>query len=226
MINNSGSAVRLELAPGELQRLNDHFKEVILKAMKGAVGDATKRLERELEALTRVAVPGNAWKAWTSKVYPRGSKLAYDPVGAVFGNGKRRTQGMLQYWSLPGVNRAKRGQWLAIPTKAAGPQTRGRDLTPGDWERRTGIRLQFVYVPGAKVAYLMASGTLAKNGSGALRNRTARRAGQGRAEANVPIFVLIREQVHANTLPVEPAIRRAQDYMAQTFRRRLNSRLN
>jgi aspartyl-tRNA(Asn)/glutamyl-tRNA(Gln) amidotransferase subunit A len=35
--------------------------------------------------------------------------------------------------------------WLAIPTSAAGKSTRGGRITPGEWERRTGLRLRFVY---------------------------------------------------------------------------------
>lgn len=41
--------------------------------------------------------------------------------------------------------RSKAGFWLAIPTPAADAALRGRKVTPGDWERRTGMRLRFVY---------------------------------------------------------------------------------
>jgi hypothetical protein len=41
--------------------------------------------------------------------------------------------------------RSKSGLWLAIPTAAAGKSTRGGWITPGEWERRRGLRLQFVY---------------------------------------------------------------------------------
>ena len=35
--------------------------------------------------------------------------------------------------------------WLAIPTPAAGKSARGGRITPGEWERRTGLRLRFIY---------------------------------------------------------------------------------
>jgi hypothetical protein len=41
--------------------------------------------------------------------------------------------------------RSKDGFWLAIPTPAAGPGLRGGRITPGEWERRTGLRLRFIY---------------------------------------------------------------------------------
>jgi hypothetical protein len=41
--------------------------------------------------------------------------------------------------------RSKNGFWLAIPTEAAGRGLRGAKLTPGEWERRRGLRLRFVY---------------------------------------------------------------------------------
>ena len=41
--------------------------------------------------------------------------------------------------------RSRNGFWLAIPTAAAGKSTRGGRITPGEWERRTGLRLRFVY---------------------------------------------------------------------------------
>ena len=41
--------------------------------------------------------------------------------------------------------RSKTGFWLAIPTPAAGRGLRGGKITPGEWERRRGLRLRFVY---------------------------------------------------------------------------------
>ena len=41
--------------------------------------------------------------------------------------------------------RARNGLWLAIPTSAAGKALGGRRITPAAWERKTGLRLRFVY---------------------------------------------------------------------------------
>ncbi len=41
--------------------------------------------------------------------------------------------------------RSKDGFWLAIPTPAAGKRTKGGRIIPGEWERRTGLRLRLIY---------------------------------------------------------------------------------
>ena len=41
--------------------------------------------------------------------------------------------------------RSKSGLWLAIPTPAAGKALDGRRITPAEWERKTGLRLRFIY---------------------------------------------------------------------------------
>ena len=41
--------------------------------------------------------------------------------------------------------RSRNGFWLAIPTPAAGKALGGRRITPAAWERKTGLRLRFVY---------------------------------------------------------------------------------
>ncbi len=41
--------------------------------------------------------------------------------------------------------RSRDGFYLAIPLPAAGKGFRGGKITPGEWERRRGLRLRFVY---------------------------------------------------------------------------------
>ena len=193
--------------------------EIYLAATR-AVQRATRQLEQDLEAQTRGATPGNAWRAWKSITYPNSARPAKNPVGYVLGNGGRRTQGMLEYWSQPGVNRSAAGFWRAIPTKAAGSRGRDRNLTPGQWERRTGIKLRMVPPrTGGKGRYalLVADGTFAKNRSGRLRKFTARREKQGREEVTTVIFVLIPEQPHANRVSIGSAVARAESRMAEEF---------
>jgi hypothetical protein len=81
--------------------------------------------------------------------------------------------------------RSKDGFWLAIPTEAAGKGTRGKALTPGDWERRRGLRLRFVYRRRGP-SLLVADGRLNNRGLG-----VASRAKTGRGRATVPIFLLV-----------------------------------
>ena len=208
---------RIELL--NVDKVSYELRGEIYLAATRAVQRATRQLEQDLEAQTRAVVKGNAWRAWKSRTYPNSARPSKDPVGMVFGNGGRRTKGMIAYWSQPGVNRSAAGFWRAIPTKAAGSQGRDRNLTPGEWERRTGIKLEMVMPRKGRGRYamLIASGTFAKNKSGALRKFTQRREDQGREQISVPIFILIPEQVHANRVSIGSAVERAERRMADEF---------
>lgn len=212
-------SIRLEIDALRLAGVKEAIISDLLEAGTNAMRTVTRELELELEALTRAAVPGKAWRAWESKVYPVAGR-AYSPVGEITARGGRRTQGMMTFWTQPGINRAANGSWLAIPTKAAGPNNRARAMTPGDWEARTGIRLQFVF-KGGKYAFLVASGAAAKNQSGHLRAFTSGRAAQGRERITVPIFVLIPDQQFGNRVSVDDAVRRAVDRLDSEFSRHL-----
>ena len=81
--------------------------------------------------------------------------------------------------------RSKDGFWLAIPTEAAGKSLRGGRITPGEWERRTGLRLRFVYRRRGP-SLLVAEGRLNTKG-----RAVASKSKTGRGRATVPIFLLV-----------------------------------
>ena len=81
--------------------------------------------------------------------------------------------------------RSRDGFWLAIPTPAAGKSTKGGRITPGEWERRTGLRLRFVYRRRGP-SMLVAEGRLNSKG-----RAVASRSKTGRGVATVPIFLLV-----------------------------------
>ena len=81
--------------------------------------------------------------------------------------------------------RSKDGFWLAIPTPASGKSTKGGRSTPGEWERRTGLRLRFVYRRRGP-SLLVAEGRLNSNG-----RAVASRARTGRGLTSVPVFLLV-----------------------------------
>jgi hypothetical protein len=81
--------------------------------------------------------------------------------------------------------RSRSGLWLAIPTEAAGKSLRGGRISPREWERRTGLRLRFVY-RRIGPSLLVAEARLNTRGRAvAARSRT------GRGVATVPIFLLV-----------------------------------
>jgi hypothetical protein len=81
--------------------------------------------------------------------------------------------------------RSKDGFWLAIPTPAAGKSTKGGRITPGEWERRTGLRLRFIYRRRGP-SLLVAEGRLNSKG-----RAVASRSKTRRGVATVPIFLLV-----------------------------------
>lgn len=207
-------AVDLALDTVTLDADADKLTRRILTAGTLSVGGATKELERALEAATRAAVPGKLWRAWASEAYPR-SGPARDPVGQVFINGRARSRGALTFWTQPGTIRGSRGQFLAVPLPAAGSRGRARDLTPGEWERRTGKRLRFIYRPGR--ASLLVTEDAVLSSSGVARGNTARRIAAGRASATIPIFVLIPTVRFRNAVAVEPLVAAAGAKLVRDF---------
>lgn len=81
--------------------------------------------------------------------------------------------------------RSKNGFWLAIPTEAAGKSTRGGRITPGEWERRTGLRLRFIYRRRGP-SLLVAEGRINTKG-----RAVASKAKSGKGLTTVPILLLV-----------------------------------
>lgn len=82
--------------------------------------------------------------------------------------------------------RSAKGAWLAIPLPAAGRGAGGRRMTPGEWERRNGAKLRFIYRRGRPG--LLVADTFRLGSAGTAR---ASRSKTGRGAQTVPIFVLV-----------------------------------
>jgi hypothetical protein len=82
--------------------------------------------------------------------------------------------------------RSKNGFWLAIPTLAAGKALGGRRITPAAWERKTGLRLRFVYRRNGPSLLVADGARINTRGLAA-----ASRSKTGRGQVTVPIFLLV-----------------------------------
>jgi hypothetical protein len=103
--------------------------------------------------------------------------------------------------------RSKNGFWLAIPTQAAGKSTRGGRITPGEWERRTGLRLRFIYRRRGP-SLLVAEGRLNSKGRAVVsRSKT------GRGVITAPIFLLVSQVKLPKRLNLVRDAARAHDAM-------------
>jgi hypothetical protein len=85
--------------------------------------------------------------------------------------------------------RAKGSRFLAIPLPAAGKSSRNGRITPDEWERRRGRRLQFVQRRRGG-ALLVDTGEAIRGPSTFGRGGVARNS-RKRAQNPVPIFVLV-----------------------------------
>jgi hypothetical protein len=91
------------------------------------------------------------------------------------------------------------------PTEAAGKSTRGGRITPGEWERRTGLRLRFVYRRKGP-SLLVAEGRVNTKG-----RAVASRSKSGRGLTTVPIFLLVPQVRLRKRLDLAQDAARAQD---------------
>jgi hypothetical protein len=99
--------------------------------------------------------------------------------------------------------RSRNGFWLVIPTEAAGKSLRGGRISPREWERRTGLRLRFVY-RRTGTSLLVAEARLNTRGRAVVsRSKT------GRGVATVPIFLLLSQVKLPKRLDLAREARRA-----------------
>jgi len=102
--------------------------------------------------------------------------------------------------------RSKDGFWLAIPTQAAGRSFRGGRITPGEWERRHGMRLRFVYRSrGPSLLVADRARINARGRAGASRSKT------GRGQVTAPIFLLVPQVKLPKRIDLDRDAERALD---------------
>ena len=158
--------------------------------------DEAKAGERAVSTAMRIAGTGlkDAWRAQITGA-GLGPRLARTIRSELFPKGRPSLNAAALVWSnapvIVGAHdtgpliRSKNGFWLAIPTPAAGTSRRGGRITPGEWERRTGLRLRFVYRRGGP-SLLVAEGRLNTKG-----RAVASRSKTGKGLVTAPIFLLV-----------------------------------
>ena len=165
-----------------------------------------------------VTEAGNRVKtAWRAQITGAGlgQRLARTIRAEQFPKGKPSLNAASLVWSkAPGIVgahdtgpliRSKTGFWLTIPTPAAGKSSRGGRITPGEWERRSGLRLRFVYRRRGP-SLLVAEGRLNNRG-----RAVASRSKTGRERTTVPIFLLVPQVRLPKRLDLARDARAAQD---------------
>lgn len=212
-------SISLSVSEKDLAAAADSLIRELLGDLRDAVSDETRGLEQDLEKITRLSVKGKLWRAWRSDVFPKSGGIANEPRGRIIINGGKRTVGALTFFTQEGRITAGGGGYLAIPTDAAGSRGRTRNLTPGEWERRNGARLRFVYRRGRPSLLVLDEGVLSGK-SKVGRLNTARRRLTGRGNATIVIFVLIPFADFQPRFAVAPLIERREGMLKSNIERR------
>ena len=174
-----------------------------MKLKADIIGSIARIMEAETRAgekavSTAMREAGTGLKAaWRAQITGAGlgARLARTIRSEQFPKGRASLNAAALVWSkapvIVGAHdtgpliRSRSGFWLTIPTPAAGKSTRGGRITPLEWERRTGLRLRFVYRRRGP-SLLVAEGRLNTKG-----RAVASRSKTGRGLTTVPIFLLV-----------------------------------
>jgi hypothetical protein len=177
------------------------------RALTKAVGDAGTGLKT----------------AWRGQIISAGlgQRLARTIRVAQYPKGKPSLNAAALVWSQAPVVvgahdtgpliRSRNGFWLVIPTPAAGKSARGGRITPGEWERRRGMRLRFIYRPRGP-SLLVTEGRLNARGVG-----VASRSKTGRGLTTVPIFLLVPQVKLRKRLDLDRDAKAALDRIPRTI---------
>lgn len=119
--------------------------------------------------------------------YPR-SGQSINAASLVFSRASR----IVDAFDRGALIRSKDGFYLAIPTEAAGMRgVGGARITPGGWERRTGMRLRFVYRRGRHSLLVADDARIGSRGLAARKGGRRRKDGILSGAQTVPIFILV-----------------------------------
>jgi len=158
-----------------------------VKAGQKAVSTTMAEAGASLKSAWRTQITGAGLGARLSKTirsqtYPKG-RNSLDAAALVWSNAPV----IIGAHDTGPLIRSKGGSWLAIPLPAAGKSTKGGRITPIEWERRTGLRLRFIYRRRGP-SLLVAEGRLNTKG-----RAVASRSKTGRGVVTAPIFLLVRQ---------------------------------
>lgn len=142
--------------------------------------------------ITRAGLGQRVARTIRSETYPKG-RDSLNAAAMVWS----RAPVILEAHNTGPLIRSADGFWLAIPSPAAGKSLRGGRITPGEWERRTGLRLRFIYRRSSP-SLLIAEARLSKKGR-AVRSRSK----TGRGLTSVPIFLLVPQVRLSKRLDLE-----------------------
>ena len=189
--------------------LDNYLKAELLKAEK-AVTNGIKAATTGLKNAMRNQVISSKLgtrlaKSWRGDVYPR-REFSLNAAGVVY----TKAEKIMKSFNYASVIRSRDGYWLAIPTPDAklSKSTFAKRITPGQFERRKGIRLRFVYqkhgpsllvAENRKASYSRKTGQLA-----GFRKASQSAINSGRGITSVVMFFLVPQVKMPKLIRFEP----------------------
>jgi hypothetical protein len=185
------------------------------RSVTGAMREVTEGLKSDLRADVADAGLGQRLaNTWRGKTYPEGA-VSLEAASFVWS----RAPNIVDAFDRGVTIKSSRGFWLAIPTPAAGVKGINatgamKRITPGGWERRTGMRLRFVYRRGQPSLLVADNARLSK--LGLARPNIGRRRGGGpytrlAGRSTAVVFIMVPQVTLNKRLDIEARARRWGD---------------
>lgn len=186
--------------------LNDMMRAEHLageRAVTAAMRQAGEAVKLEWRGQVAAALGVRLGNAIRARTYPSGQP-SMNASSLVWSKAPKITEAHERGATI----RSSTGFWLAIPLPAAGKGARGAKISPGEWERRRGVRLRFVYLNGRRALLVADDARINSRGLGAAKRGKRRADGILRGAQTVPIFVLVPQVKLKKVLDLYPAAER------------------
>jgi hypothetical protein len=191
-----------------------------------ALSRTVRRLEKDMEAATVAAgLSRRLARTWASKVYPANGRTSLTPGGFLWS----KAPGPMRAFTEGATIRGKAGGYLAIPSeevlkvRGRGVQGQtGQRITPGGFERATGIKLRLVKGVG-RIGFLIGDRAIGrrtgrnKRRAPGFRPLTPGRAKRGAKAETFLAFTLVPSVTLRKRLSVEAVLRSFGPYFASAL---------
>ena len=199
--------MRITVQVSDLGKALAETEKDIERAVTSGMREAADGLKLDLRGDVVAAGLGERLsRTWRGKTFPEVGESA-EAAAYVWS----RAPKIVDAFDRGVVIRSARGLFLAIPTAAAGNSGRSaagsrEKITPEGWQRRTGLKLRFVYRRG-RPSLLIADDARINTRGLAARNR--RKTGKTQTNlASVIVFILVPQVALKKRLDVASAAKR------------------
>ena len=193
-------------------KLNISFTPDLVALMRTEVAAGQKAV-----STTMTQAGASLKSAWRAQITSAGlgQRLANTIRSQIYPKGRNSLDAAALVWSNAPVIigshdtgpliRSGSGFWLAIPLPTAGKALGGKRITPAMWEKKTGLRLRFVYRSRGPSLLVADAVRLNTRGQAAVSKSKT-----GRGQVTAPIFLLVRQVKLPKRLDLARDAERAQ----------------